>query len=262
MGRYFSKLVSAIDTNMLSYYKFMAGCNGFKFADRDYYSYFASGKPVWGNAVLGLKRVDEEVVCELREKIGAGELPMVVSLGVENSGRHNSEAFTKGGFRLKDSLCGMVLMEGDLEYEARCPELTVKKCEGREDLEKWAEVVVTYLMRKPGAENIADYAKMAEAALAAKKDPAAYNAYVGYFGGKAVASSACFVDEGIGGIYAVAVAEGHRGRGFGYELTAACVRDGIENGVGSYILHASDQGRNLYKKLGFREANAIDRYIL
>lgn len=257
-----SLINAAIDINPDSYYKFMAGNNNFKIYECEKYSYVMSGKNVWGNNVFGLKNISKDLIDELKQKIINKEMPVMVSPGMKNTNQYNDRIFLAGGFQKKDTLYAMALERENFKYKNINHELIIKKCEKIEEFNLWSEIVVTHLLKKPGSDNITDYANIAYNSYAKNKGNSTYTAFIGYYKNIPVATSVYFVENGIGGIYCVAVPDKFRGKGFGYEITAACINDGIKNGIFSYILHATDSGKNVYKKLGFEEASVVNRYML
>ncbi len=76
--------------------------------------------------------------------------------------------------------------------------------------------------------------------------------FVGYLDGQPVASST-LQHGGVAGIYNVATVPARRGRGFGTALTVAAVCEAQRLGYRAAILHASAQGRGIYRRLGFRD---------
>ena len=75
--------------------------------------------------------------------------------------------------------------------------------------------------------------------------------------GELVASSGLFTGSGVAGIYAVATADGHRGRGYGGALTHAAVAAGQAAGLETAVLMSSDLGIPVYVRLGFREVGRV-----
>ena len=84
--------------------------------------------------------------------------------------------------------------------------------------------------------------------------------YVGYLGDKPVASSALFVTGRTGGIYNVATLPEMRGRGIGEAMTWHCVRRGAAMGCVAATLQASDMGRPIYERMGFRLVSPYRTY--
>lgn len=84
--------------------------------------------------------------------------------------------------------------------------------------------------------------------------------YVGYLDDKPVASSALFVTGRTAGIYNVATLPEVRGRGIGEAMTWHCVRRGAAMGCVAATLQASDMGRPIYERMGFRLVSPYRTY--
>lgn len=84
--------------------------------------------------------------------------------------------------------------------------------------------------------------------------------YVGYLDDKPVASSALFVTGRTAGIYNVATLPEARGRGIGEAMTWHCVRRGAAMGCVAATLQATDMGRPVYERMGFRLVSPYRTY--
>lgn len=76
--------------------------------------------------------------------------------------------------------------------------------------------------------------------------------YVGYADGAAVASGLGWRTGRTIGVYAIATLPAARRRGYGAAMTARVVTDGVAAGCDVAILQASELGRPIYERLGFR----------
>jgi hypothetical protein len=76
--------------------------------------------------------------------------------------------------------------------------------------------------------------------------------YVGYAGGTPVASGLGWRTGRTIGVYAIATIAAARRNGYGAALTARVVTDGLAAGCDVAVLQASEQGRPIYERLGFR----------
>ena len=76
--------------------------------------------------------------------------------------------------------------------------------------------------------------------------------YVGYLDGAPVATAALVVSHRVAGIANVATDPAHRGRGIGEAMTWHAVRRGKAMGCVMANLQASEMGRPIYERMGFR----------
>jgi GNAT superfamily N-acetyltransferase len=76
--------------------------------------------------------------------------------------------------------------------------------------------------------------------------------YVGYADGEPAATAGLFVSHRTAGIWNVATVPSHRGRGIGEAMTGHAVRRGAELGCVMANLQASEMGRPVYERMGFR----------
>ena len=76
--------------------------------------------------------------------------------------------------------------------------------------------------------------------------------YVGYAGGQPVTSGLGWRSGRTIGVYAISTVPAARRRGYGEAMTARVVADGIAAGCDVAVLQASEIGRPIYERLGFR----------
>lgn len=76
--------------------------------------------------------------------------------------------------------------------------------------------------------------------------------YVGYIDGEPVTTSALIYTHGVAGIYNVATIDAHRKKGLGEAMTWHGVRRGRELGCLFSSLQASDMGKPIYERMGYR----------
>jgi GNAT superfamily N-acetyltransferase len=83
-------------------------------------------------------------------------------------------------------------------------------------------------------------------------DDAAGVHFIGLLHGEAVATTSLLTAGGSAGIYNVTTREPARGRGIGAAMTATAVAAGRSRGLPVTTLQASELGRPVYERLGFR----------
>ena len=85
--------------------------------------------------------------------------------------------------------------------------------------------------------------------------------YTGFLDGEPVATSALFMSNHVAGVYNVATLNAYRRRGFGEAMTWHAVREGAAAGCGMASLQASEMGRPIYERMGFRLVAGYKTYL-
>ena len=85
--------------------------------------------------------------------------------------------------------------------------------------------------------------------------------YVGYAGGDPVVSGLGWRTGRTVGVYSIATIESARRRGYGAAMTARVMADGVAAGCDVAALQASEMGRPIYERLGFRTVVRYAAYI-
>jgi GNAT superfamily N-acetyltransferase len=76
--------------------------------------------------------------------------------------------------------------------------------------------------------------------------------YLGLVDGEPVACSTLYLGAGVAGVYAVGTIPEWRGKGYGTALTTAPLQDARAFGYRVSILHASQTGLSVYRRMGFQ----------
>ena len=85
--------------------------------------------------------------------------------------------------------------------------------------------------------------------------------YTGFVDREPVATSALFMSNRVAGVYNVATLDAYRRRGFGQAMTWHAVEDGMEADCLIASLQASDMGRPVYERMGFRTVCKYKTYV-
>ncbi len=84
--------------------------------------------------------------------------------------------------------------------------------------------------------------------------------FVGHVDGLPAATASLFVHGGVAGVYFVFTSPRQRGRGVAAALTRAALDEARALGSRLAVLHSSEMGYGVYRRLGFRDYGRLRRY--
>jgi ribosomal protein S18 acetylase RimI-like enzyme len=152
---------------------------------------------------------------------------------------------------------GMALDLGRLPTAVAPPAgFTVRRVTSVAELAAFARVLAANW--DPPDQAVIDFYARAAAVALAPDFPARF--YIGYLEGEPVATSECFVGDGVAGLYAVVTLPRARRRGIGTALTVAPLLEARAAGVRTATLQASASGRGIYARLGFEPCGQFREY--
>ena len=89
-----------------------------------------------------------------------------------------------------------------------------------------------------------------------------WDPYVGWLGDRPVATTMLFCGAGVATVFAIATVEDVRGQGIGAAITLAGLADARDHGYRYGVLFATELGAPVYRRIGFRDADAaISRWL-
>jgi len=181
----------------------------------------------------------------------ASTINVMWKLGPSTQPRDLGDRLLKHGFLVRPTLRGMALNLASLG-PIPAPEAGVDIREVRDaaTLGLWRRAVDRgFGWPSYGAEDLAD--NLAHFLRIGVERP--FAAYVAVSGEEAVASSLVFFGAGVAGIYHVSTAPEHRGRGLGSVITATSLVEARSRGYQIAVLHATEMGYPVYRRLGFEQ---------
>jgi GNAT superfamily N-acetyltransferase len=173
-------------------------------------------------------------------------------LGPSTQPSNLGDYLVERGFSVRPTLKGMALdLTGVASSPGRPPALDVLEVADSGTLELWRQAVDRgFGWPSYGARDVADNL---EYFFATGDSQRRFVAYVGVAEGAPVASSLVFFGAGVAGIYHVSADPDHRGRGLGSAITRAPLVEARSRGYRVAVLHATEMGYPVYRRLGFEE---------
>lgn len=152
---------------------------------------------------------------------------------------------------------GMAADLDRLNQETRAPaDLRVEAVESEAALREWGRAFTA------GFE-VPEWAAQAwaDATRSVGFDRAPWRLYVGQLDGEPIGTAIMVLGAGVAGMYGVGTVPGARGRGIGTELTLAPLREARDLGYRVGILHSTEMGLGVYRRLGFEQYCTVARYV-
>lgn len=169
-------------------------------------------------------------------------LPFSVNVRSGLAGRYGPVALA-AGLALQAELPFMSLLPRDFRPVDRRADLEIRLLPGDAEAVHLPMIVELLHLSHPGLERILS---------SANRSSPAWATFLGEVGGR-LAGTVTAIHGPLGtGLICIATDPGFGRRGFGGALTSAAIADGFARGAPRVLLHASEQGLGLYRRLGFR----------
>ncbi len=135
--------------------------------------------------------------------------------------------------------------------------LTVKRVSTPDEVQQWIDPYITSfeIPRKIVPQL---YEAILKVGLA---EAGSLHHYLGLLNGEAVGSSTLYLGAGVAGVYNVGALPRVRRQGVGTAMALAALCAAREQGYRIGILHATEQGYSIYRRLGFKELCSIGQYL-
>jgi GNAT superfamily N-acetyltransferase len=138
------------------------------------------------------------------------------------------------------------------------PGLTITRVDNHRELRQWTRVLV-HVMFQGGHSEAEEFYHLVEG-FGPASDDAGF--YLGLYEGQPVATTMCFLADGIAGIYHVTTLPEFRNRGIGKRVVLAPLLDARDRGYRAGSLFASELGSVIYRQIGFEAQCSVSTYRL
>jgi GNAT superfamily N-acetyltransferase len=239
-------LAAAADASYFDWWRVWASsAQGGAFEEDDGLLLAATGAPQewWNVAAVTRPLADPEAaVRRALDWFSARDQPFIMRIreGVDPA---SEAAADEAGLPYTDTIPGFSLYPLDAIPEPH-PELEIRSISTPVDIETAVAIgIEAFHMEAASVQHLAP------ARMIANPN---WRVFLGSVGGEPAATSAVLITGSVAGIYWVATAERFRRRGFGEAVTWHAVREGAAAGCSVATLQASDMGRPVYERMGFR----------
>jgi hypothetical protein len=167
-----------------------------------------------------------------------------------------ADYLVKNGFTRIGEPTGMAVDLAELNEEKRAPRgFTITEVKDNKALKTWCKVAAaSFRVPEEVIPSIYDwYAREMD-----MEQPLKF--YLGVLDGKPVATSNYYLGAGVCGLYFVGTLPEARQKGIGFSITQKPLLEAKKLGYKAGILQASDMGRPVYLKLGFKEYGRMGSY--
>jgi ribosomal protein S18 acetylase RimI-like enzyme len=242
-----SEVIARTDANYQHVYALLAtGHDGGEVREKDGLVVINTGTPaaVFNNAIVTRAlSAPEKLLREAIEYFDACGTPFVVRIreGLDVGAERACEAL---GMPYSDTVPGMALAPITAASSAPVAGLEIRTARTRAEFDEFFDVVCSVF------EFPAELARVIFSDELLHRNDSEW--YIGYVDGAPVATSTLVMTDRTAGIFNVATESAYRGRGIGEAMTRKCVRRGAEMGCVMAALQASEMGRPVYERMGFR----------
>lgn len=209
--------------------------------------------PMWVNVLFVTRPLDdpERDLTEAFAKLDARSILFLVRVrdGADPASERAAEQL---GLRYTDSIPGMAL--APLRPGGRETDLDIRPVEDDATFAHFVAVIAASF-------GFADEAAARMLPPSTRSTPGTFW-YVGYAEGEPVAASQLMLLDGdAAGVNFIGTLEGHRGRGYGEAVTQRVVDKAAEEGRSIAVLQASEMGRPVYERMGFRTVAQYKTFV-
>jgi GNAT superfamily N-acetyltransferase len=185
------------------------------------------------------------------------EVPMLWQLTPDSRPENLRERLEAHGFRGSSPGPGMAVDLGTLKPEEPVSSLSIELVRDLSTMRLAADLLCRCFVMPVWLEEI--WVRLLS--IAGLDEEAMVQTYLGRINGESVGVSGVAYAAGVAGVYNVGTLEAYRGKGIGRALTLAPLLDARERGYRVGVLHASEMGLPVYRRLGFQQYCQIQHYV-
>jgi hypothetical protein len=250
----------AIESNLFDFFRTIGQLSKRAFYTDKYISWVNCAPSIWPCGIFdtnfSIENANENIIL-VKNQIKRGITPKIWWTGPSMHPQNLDEQLIKCGFTKKDEAIGMALNFTHLKSDVKQPSGLDIQIVIDENLHDWAKVVALGLFGCQEAE-VSSFFELMKTIKKCDK----VTLFIGFYEGRAVASSTLFLSNDIAGIYHVATLPAFRKKGIGQSMTLAPLLRAKELGARFAILQATQLGKGVYNHLGFTEYCKLGRYLL
>jgi len=250
-----SAIIAANEQNLGDLTVAIAQAGGREVYVGEAFSWVALDLDVWPNYVFRFNftgQNERESMAALKQHIAEGKAPNWLILNHTSS---QNEWLMKNGFEKKNESTGMAIDLAEAPPDLPGLEsLVVSPVTDKIVLNDWAETVSAGMWRGEVDLERAAFLKLIE--------QGDIQGYVAYLDQQPVATATLFLSAGVAGIYLVTTRPAYRKRGIGTIVTLAALQAARRLGYRVGILQATEAGRPVYERIGFKELCRFNYYAL
>lgn len=196
-------------------------------------------------------------IFQIRQFFKEPSLPYSWWVGPLDSPAALDEVLLSQGFSFKEENVGMYLDLGDFRSSRIDSMLNFQKVNSVSQLKDFSQVIVNIGGNPEAFDKV--YSKIPSILY---QEGACFEMHVAYLQGTPVVTGILVLHANVGGIYYVATVPDQRKKGYGTAMMEYLIQRAKKQGYHMVTLQASQEGKALYQRLGFKEACVFKEYIL
>jgi Acetyltransferases len=258
-------VITAMEDNLISYINYCSGIAGARTLSMPHHIAAITGiaQPAL-NAITHVRftaaQVEQQISSAL-EPFRAQQLPMLWWLFPGTQPHNLGEALTEQGMQYIGATPGMIIRLADLPTATAIrhpPQMSIEEVCDEKTLHEWIRTSAL-AFDEEAAEVDPEYIIFERNLGWGSQRP--YRRFLGRIAGEPVATAALFIGAGVIGLYSVGTLPAMRHQGIASMLSLTALQAAGTQHYRFGILQTTEQGFDMYYRLGFRECCRIQNYI-